>query len=103
MSAADPLEVTFRLPDEQTALWLDRMIDRDSASPDDWFASLIQADQRATRKQTASKLNDLLGRIQADNIDGPVNPDKIDTRGRKVPPRPASARAPKADSSWRRR
>lgn len=103
MSAADPLEVTFRLPDEQTALWLDRMIDRLGLTPDEWLTAVITMDKQKSRQQTASKLNDLLGRIQADNIDGPVNPDKIDTRGRKVPPRPASARAPKPDSSWRRR
>ena len=101
MSNPDPLRVSFTLPDQATARHLDKMIARSAGSPDQWLVQLIHQDRLAASQQTSARLSDLLGRIQADASDNPADPNQMDDRGRVVPPRPASARAPRASSAWR--
>lgn len=103
MSETNPLEVTFTLPNEQLASWLDKMIATSGMSPDQWFAQLIRDDRRSAAQQATGRLNDLLGRIQADSSTEAFDADSIDYTGRKVPPRPASARAVRGSSRWRTR
>lgn len=99
MSAHDPLEVTFHLPDEHTASWLDRMIAIAGVTPDAWLTDLIHRD-RTQRLQGASDRLSVLLDAAADRAVPSEDPDAL-TTDNTAPPRPAHARAPKGSSSWR--
>lgn len=100
MSAHDPVKVTFHLPDEQTASWLDRMIAIAGLTPDAWLTDLIHRDRTQRLEGAADRLSVLLD-AAADRATPQGDPETLDTTGNTAPARPAHARAPKGSSSWR--
>lgn len=105
MSETTPLEVTFELPDESTARWLDRMIAASGLTPNQWLTHLIDTDRTGAVAAGPEKLSALLNRIPqaSPGSTAATDPDSIDDAGRRVPPRPAHARAARASSTWRTR
>lgn len=103
MASHDLTEVTFTLPDESTARWLDRMIASSGMTPDQWFTELIHNDRRGAASAGPEKLSALLDKVAAGVPGSPAaaNPDAIDDTGRTVPPRPAHARATRGSAAWR--
>lgn len=100
MTKEDPLHVSFRIRDECTARYLDKMIARAGGDPDAWLNDLIEEALQTTVAAIPARLAALSEAVTA-HVDwekvaawdgrAPSNP----------PPRPASARAIRGDSTWR--
>lgn len=102
MTAEDPLHVSFRLPDEEIAHWLDLLIARSGLTPDGWFVDFLARDREETLANAGQRLAQILTRA-AENAPsrGQITPGP--ERSGPVPPRPAAARAARPSSDWRTR
>ncbi|GAA4753048.1 hypothetical protein [Gordonia alkaliphila] len=102
MTKEDPLHVSFHVRDEAAARYLDKLIARSGGDPDEWFNGLIDEARQAAIAAVPARLAALAESVSR-SIDyetvaawdgvAPSNP----------PPRPASARAIRGDSTWRTR
>lgn len=99
MTAEDPLLVQFRLPDEQTARHLDRMIHDAGGDPDRWLVDVVEADRELHRAEAPARLA-RLAELVSQNIDHAAvaawdgKPPPIDPNNRRP-------RRPKPSSAWR--
>jgi hypothetical protein len=101
MTAEDPLHVQFRLPDEQTARHLDRMIHDAGGDPDRWLVDVIEADRERRRAEVPARLA-RLAELVSQHIDHAAvaawdgKPPPIDNEVRRP-------RRPRPSSEWRTR
>ncbi|MFT4011180.1 MAG: hypothetical protein QM655_14175 [Nocardioidaceae bacterium] len=111
MTKKDPLHVEFQLDSEQNGRILDLWIAQSGKSPDEWLNGLIaeyELDQQAQIGQRLKALGDAnapyVAKARAEaEARGEDFDDMTSRKTGLARPRPASARAPKPDSSWRQR
>lgn len=100
MSEKNPLHVSFTLPDEQTAQWLDLLIARAGGDPDLWFAQFLDANRRETLASSGRRLQAIANTLADSPREQRTPPARSDGQ---APPRPAHTRAVRGSSDWRTR